>query len=240
MPPGRKSPPPRKRPDKFSQTFFQDPTVLAKPQKPSGFGGRSRNSLPATRGFLAKDPRKIQVGCPSGQREQAVNLPAYAYVGSNPTPTTNTEPSGVTAGVAQLVERQPSKLNVASSNLVSRSEASRPLTESRESKVPCLRQGVDDNSARSVVLTTNLVSRSRLSSFGAPRGVSARRAALRPSGLAMRQNAHIAQLVERVLGKDEVTSSNLVVGSHPCSGRPQVHLLPRVSGKESGNPRSTK
>ena len=210
------------------------------PKNQAVFGGRSRNSLPATRGFLAKDPRKIQVGCPSGQREQAVNLPAYAYVGSNPTPTTNTEPSGVTAGVAQLVERQPSKLNVASSNLVSRSEASRPLTESRESKVPCLRQGVDDNSARSVVLTTNLVSRSRLSSFGAPRGVSARRAALRPSGLAMRQNAHIAQLVERVLGKDEVTSSNLVVGSHPCSGRPQVHLLPRVSGKESGNPRSTK
>src|SRR6478735_989525 len=28
-------------------------------------------------------------GCPSGQREQAVNLPAHAYVGSNPTPSTN-------------------------------------------------------------------------------------------------------------------------------------------------------
>jgi hypothetical protein len=27
-------------------------------------------------------------GCPSGQREQAVNLPAHAYVGSNPTPST--------------------------------------------------------------------------------------------------------------------------------------------------------
>src|SRR5882724_5642179 len=27
-------------------------------------------------------------GCPSGQREQAVNLPARAYVGSNPTPST--------------------------------------------------------------------------------------------------------------------------------------------------------
>ena len=31
---------------------------------------------------------QFQVGCPSGQREQAVNLPAYAYVGSNPTPST--------------------------------------------------------------------------------------------------------------------------------------------------------
>src|SRR6187549_2713106 len=28
-------------------------------------------------------------GCPSGQREQAVNLPAHAYVGSNPTPSTH-------------------------------------------------------------------------------------------------------------------------------------------------------
>jgi hypothetical protein len=28
-------------------------------------------------------------GCPSGQREQAVNLPAHAYVGSNPTPSTS-------------------------------------------------------------------------------------------------------------------------------------------------------
>src|SRR5690606_5916285 len=27
-------------------------------------------------------------GCPSGQREQAVNLPAYAYAGSNPAPST--------------------------------------------------------------------------------------------------------------------------------------------------------
>ena len=37
------------------------------------------------------------------------------YVGSNPTLCTSR------AGVAQLVERQPSKLNVASSSLVSRS-----------------------------------------------------------------------------------------------------------------------
>ena len=39
-----------------------------------------------------------------------------SYVGSNPTPCT------IFAGVAQLVERQPSKLNVASSSLVSRSK----------------------------------------------------------------------------------------------------------------------
>ncbi len=76
----------------------------------------------------APSARKTKVGCPSGQREQAVNLPAYAYVGSNPTPTTAASDCGtvarkhdIIAGVTQLVECQPSKLNVASSNLVSRS-----------------------------------------------------------------------------------------------------------------------
>ena len=39
------------------------------------------------------------------------------YVGSNPTPCTVM----IWAGVAQLVEHQPSKLRVASSNLVARS-----------------------------------------------------------------------------------------------------------------------
>src|ERR1700712_2120135 len=35
-------------------------------------------------------------GYPSGQREQTVNLPAYAFVGSNPTPSTTT--AGVGSG----------------------------------------------------------------------------------------------------------------------------------------------
>jgi hypothetical protein len=94
-------------------------------------------------------------GCPSGQREQAVNLPASAYVGSNPSPSTNLRPFArlvrarakvavsrshgaavhrstselgahaadtlFFAGVAQLVERQPSKLNVVGSSPISRS-----------------------------------------------------------------------------------------------------------------------
>ena len=32
---------------------------------------------------------KNMQGCPSGQREQTVNLPAYAFEGSNPSPCTN-------------------------------------------------------------------------------------------------------------------------------------------------------
>ena len=46
---------------------------------------------------------------------QTVNLLAYAYGGSNPSLPTQI------AEVAQLVEHQPSKLRVASSNLVFRS-----------------------------------------------------------------------------------------------------------------------
>src|SRR3989338_8529389 len=85
-------------------------------------------------------------GCPRGQREQTVNLPAYAFEGSNPSPSTLFRSLATTlrrrkaygirprfaganrcreeghAGVAQLVEHQPSKLRVASSNLVSRSQ----------------------------------------------------------------------------------------------------------------------
>ena len=43
------------------------------------------------------------------------------YVGSNPTPTMD----GMDAGVAQLVEHQPSKLRVAGSSPVARSEMKR-------------------------------------------------------------------------------------------------------------------
>ena len=64
------------------------------------------------------------MGYPSGQREQTVNLPAHAFEGSNPSPTMRlvrrVERCEV-AGVAQLVERKPSKLDVAGSSPVSRS-----------------------------------------------------------------------------------------------------------------------
>ncbi|MDF3072211.1 MAG: hypothetical protein K0R38_7812 [Polyangiaceae bacterium] len=172
---------------------------------------------------------EISESCPSGQREQAVNLPAYAYAGSNPALSTSAPVQGASvsiiclgelsspsaevntaepppqvfgsrpknsvggradvdagvrslgtkrsrvrslrpvsrfAGVAQLVERQPSKLNVESSSLFSRSTAFRALT--------------GPGGSHAIVTETH---------------------------------AHLAQLVEHVLGKDEVTSSNLVVGS---------------------------
>ena len=66
------------------------------------------------------------MGYPSGQRDQTVNLTAQAFEGSNPSPTMRrgqrARSSGaVIAGVAQLVERKPSKLDVAGSSPVSRS-----------------------------------------------------------------------------------------------------------------------
>ena len=75
---------------------------------------------------------------PSGQREQTVNLSVYAFEGSNPSlSTTNEKPTadappvrqgmpvcGFYAGIAQLVEHQPSKLRAAGSSPVSRSRNS--------------------------------------------------------------------------------------------------------------------
>ena len=52
---------------------------------------------------------------PSGQRQQTVNLPGFPFDGSNPSLATTQ------AGVTQLVECQPSKLDVARSNRVARS-----------------------------------------------------------------------------------------------------------------------
>ena len=134
-------------------------------------GSSPRASSTGGRSLAAATPSE---SCPSGQREQAVNLPAYAYAGSNPALSTNpaagTKRLGARslrrvsrlAGVAQLVERQPSKLNVEGSNPFSRSV------------------------------------------IAGPPGSHVSVATIK---------AHLAQMVEHVLGKDEVTSSILVVGS---------------------------
>ena len=54
------------------------------------------------------------------------------YVGSNPTPTMDAGPS---AGVAQLVEHQPSKLRVAGSSPVARFRKVRPGGSFRPARV---------------------------------------------------------------------------------------------------------
>jgi hypothetical protein len=244
---------------------------------------------------------KASEGCPSGQREQAVNLPARAYVGSNPTPSTpslhsvsgggvglfvlgsSAPPRGSTrfvipeagefrgappqvlgprpqnsrrvsltrrgldgptengsrprgmlpaacgldttldsAGVTQLVESQFSKLKVDGSSPFSRSifSASRFLTRSAS---------IRKATSRSLkpIRPASLVAGEASASIGAQRtpvrehrsGAEAHppaKIAGRPHNRinATTRNAHLAQMVEHVLGKDEVTSSILVVGSN--------------------------
>src|SRR5438552_16996687 len=76
-----------------------------------------------TRALLSEDvswgERGGAVGCPSGQREQTVNLPRLALRRFESFP--HHFVARARAGVAQLVEHQPSKLRVAGSSPVARS-----------------------------------------------------------------------------------------------------------------------
>jgi hypothetical protein len=183
--------------------------------------------------------------CPSGQREQAVNLPAYAYAGSNPAlstiaaarPAAGTNRGGfgftvlgrgrsraiqAFAGVAQLVERQPSKLNVEGSSPFSRSRAqartlygsvshheSKQAQTSGQTRVGSLVAG--EAEPRTGAERTP-VREHRTAGEAKPAGKIPTR---QFSRVDVSVTAHLAQMVEHVLGKDEVTSSILVVGSKP-------------------------
>ena len=193
-------------------------------------------------------------GCPSGQREQAVNLPAHAYVGSNPTPSTRSKetrtargfrlgmrsplrglrPSRCSAGVTQLVESQFSKLMVDGSSPFSRStflsvssfsslvsRVSRHQTASTSSQQ---QRRPDAGTRLKPARPASLVAGEAEARTGAERTLvrehrttaeaqPAAKIAGRRYRSQQRTNAHLAQLVEHVLGKDEVTSSSLVVGS---------------------------
>ena len=71
------------------------------------------------------------------------------YVGSNPTPCTSVKFEW--AGVAQLVEHQPSKLRVASSNLVARSSFLDALDSRPRSS------GVERLLGKEEVMSSNLI-----------------------------------------------------------------------------------
>jgi hypothetical protein len=103
--------------------------------------------------------------------------------------------SRFSAGVAQLVERQPSKLNVASSNLVSRSVFISDFW------------GPNPKNCRAAGVVPSC------SSWRGPNPKNWRQVGSSRTGWMSSCFAHLAQLVEHVLGKDEVTSSILVVGS---------------------------
>src|SRR6058998_1097697 len=73
------------------------------------------------------------VGCPSGQREQTVNLPRLALRRFESFPHHFVARGArAHAGVAQLVEHQPSKLRVAGSSPVARSGQNARVAQSVE------------------------------------------------------------------------------------------------------------
>ncbi len=215
-------------------------------------------------------------GCPSGQREQAVNLPAHAYVGSNPTPSTTARPASgprlrhgliglgssaplrsnessgaicrrgsappqavlgsprrhgrllgprpqnsrrisgsFSAGVAQLVESQFSKLMVEGSSPFSRSDFSCVSRLSHRDATPRT-----PKQTRCASLVAGEVEPRTGAERTFVREHRTGGETQRPAKMARRANslanvsAHLAQLVEHVLGKDEVISSNLMVGSN--------------------------
>jgi hypothetical protein len=194
---------------------------------------------------------KTSESCPSGQREQAVNLPDLSYAGSNPAlstiaaarPAAGTNRRGfgftvlgrgrgramsASAGVAQLVERQPSKLNVEGSSPFSRSMFSGSVlgsspADSMSHRI-CIRWlrggrvGQPGCQVWPLAKPSRGPERSVLEyvSTGPEARRSQRAKSATVSSVAtpyQQPHAHLAQMVEHVLGKDEVTSSILVVGS---------------------------
>ena len=116
-----------------------------------GAAGAGSSGAPVGgKGVEIRTRRNNQEGCPSGQREQTVNLPAHAFEGSNPSPSTNFGSNRGNSSVGRASAFQ-AECNGFESRF--------PLHDVKEGK------------------------------------------------------AHLAQLAEHVLGKDEVTSSILVVGS---------------------------
>ena len=87
------------------------------------------------------------------------------YAGSNPAPCTVLESwmSEISewAGVAQLVEHQPSKLRVASSSLVARSNFLKQLASSTERPRS---SGVERLLGKEEVMSSNLIAGSRIGS----------------------------------------------------------------------------
>ena len=208
----------------------------------------------------ASSYRRISEGCPSGQREQAVNLPAHAYVGSNPTPSTCNVGYLLRDGAALLVLRESAGLRPRSHLFFGVRQASGAPRPSQPAHRPRrVRRFVvgsavaradrdlvfqdfqgDPGAACAAprVVGTNRGTRSAaclrdlrgLASLGPCdfAGV-AQLVERQPSKLNVEGSspfsrsagghAHLAQLVEHVLGKDEVTSSILVVGSNVATGK---------------------
>ena len=142
---------------------------------------------------------------PSGQRGQTVNLLAHAFGGSNPP-------------LATIVESACAQAVIGARNESGVGQPGGRRTPRRGNS-----SAVERQPSKLGVAGSNPVSRSI-----AQVGVSL--AAGRPTGPAWTGNtieAHVAQSVEHVLGKDGVTGSSPVMGSSPLARR-------RVSAARGG------
>ena len=165
--------------------------------------------------FTAKNSE----GCPSGQREQAVNLPAHAYVGSNPTPSTGLGSSAPLASGSSAPLRRNEFGGASPQILGPRPQNSRRVSLAR-------RGSVGTGSIASGIPGARRVFHPTAGSAGVTQLVESQFSKLKVDGSSpfsrstfpiashvVSKTAHLAQLVEHVLGKDEVISSNLMVGS---------------------------
>jgi hypothetical protein len=171
----------------------------------------------------ASSKSKVSESCPSGQREQAVNLPAYAYAGSNPALSTAGRLRRAAVSISFLGSSAPPRRSefggappqVLGSRPKNFQGGVRGRTWSRASRTTARMVGttfagvaqlVERQPSKLNVEGSNPFSRSHT------RGAQA---SGRPDShdKVTGFKAHLAQLVEHVLGKDEVTSSILVVGS---------------------------
>jgi hypothetical protein len=150
--------------------------------------------------------RETSESCPSGQREQAVNLPAFAYAGSNPALSTS------------------ARLRRASVSISCLGELSSPSAEVNSAEPPPQVSGSLPRNSAAVSFTTL----SGLESQGTNRGRFCFTVLGRGRSRAMTSFAGVAQLVERqLLSRGELSSPPSEVNS---AGAP-----PQVSGPQPQN-----
>ena len=176
---------------------------MRSPGEPGQLFATSAGRLLAERVPLESTVRMARY--PSGQRGQTVNLLAHAFGGSNPPLATIAEPACAQTGTG---ERNEGEVGQPAGRRTSR-RGNSSVVERQPSKLG--------------VAGSNPVSRSIAQ-------VGASQAAGRPAGPAWTGDtieAHVAQSVEHVLGKDGVTGSSPVMGSSPLARR-------RVSAARGG------
>jgi hypothetical protein len=161
---------------------------------------------------------KVSESCPSGQREQAVNLPAYAYAGSNPALSTSAPRRGAAVSVLCLGSSAPPRRSELGGAPLGSLGFGPKRSAGEQSGTGERTAGTKRSRARSLRPVSRLAGVAQLverqpSKLNVEGSNPFSRSTAPSHRFVTSVPAHLAQLVEHVLGKDEVTSSILVVGS---------------------------